>query len=75
MLKAMMPQVTVIAINIYRLSTRNPCEALEQKTANRTTERRLQQLKRLTVVKEVRTIVKLMRIWIETSMIEILMNY
>jgi hypothetical protein len=70
----MMPKVTVTAIKICLFSTRNPWDALEQKTANKTTESKLQQLKRLTVVNEDNTIVKLIKIWIETSINEILTN-
>lgn len=73
-LNTIIPKLTMIAITICLFYTLNFCEALEKNTPNSTTERKLQQLKRLTVVKEVITMVKLSRVWMKTSAEESLAN-
>lgn len=74
-LKMMIPVQIKRAITICLLSTLFLSEALDRNTAKITTDKRLQQLNRLTVVKEVKIIATLSNSVMQISTSESLINY
>ena len=59
--------ITAIRICLGSTFDSSLCDNFEQKTANNTTESKLQQLNKFIVVKEVRVIIQFTMRWIETS--------